>query len=236
MRLHHVVEGHGPPLVLSGSLGTTQAMWQPNASALAAHRLLVRYDHPGHGGSPAGPRTIEELAEGVLSLADALGLDRFAFCGLSLGGMVGMWLAAHEPDRIERLVVCCAAPYLPPREQWLERAATVREHGMGAVADVVLGRWFTERFTDRDRWRRMLLSIPPEGYARACDAIAALDLREDLPRINVPTTVILGSHDPVVGDENRRLLEQLGPVVELDAAHLANVEQPAAFAEAVLRG
>ena len=147
-----------------------------------------------------------------------------------------MLLGANSPDRVERLVLGCAAPALPPPEQWLERAAAVRELGTAAVADAVLARWFTERFADREPWRRMLLSTPPEGYARACEAIAALDLRDDLARINVPTTVILGSHDPVVGDANRRLLEQLGPVVELDAAHLANVEQPAAFAEAVLRG
>ena len=234
MRLHHVVEGHGPPLVLSGSLGTTQAMWQPNAAALAAHHLLVRYDHPGHGGSPAGPRTIEELAQGVLSLADALGLDRFAFCGLSLGGMVGMWLAAHVPERVERLVVACAAPYLPPAEQWLERAATVRGRGVEAVADAVVGRWFTEGFPDPAPWRRHLVATPAEGYARACEALAAMDLRAELARIEAPTTVILGRHDPVVSDASRRLLESLGPVVTLEAAHLANVEQPDAFSDTVL--
>ena len=194
----------------------------------------MRYDHPGHGDVPAGPRTIEGFAEAALAAADAVGLERFSFCGLSLGGMVGMWLAANVPERVERLVVACSAPFLPPAEQWLARAATVREHGVEAVADSVLGRWFTERFPDPEPWRLHLLATPPEGYARACEALAAMDLRDDLARIEAPTTVILGRHDPVVHEENRRLLATLGPVVTLEAAHLANVEQPDAFSDTVL--
>ena len=235
MTLHHVVDGDGPPLVLSSSLGTTHAMWDPNVRALAERHRVVRYDHPGHGRSPLGPNRIEGLARQVLALADGLGLARFAFCGLSLGGMVGIWLGANTPERLERLVLCCTAPRLPPREQWLERARAVRELGVDAIADAVVGRWFTERFGGyRERWRTLLASTPREGYARCCEAIAELDLRDDLARITLPTTVILGAHDPVVGDESRRLLAQAGRVVELDAAHLANVEQPRAFAAAVL--
>jgi 3-oxoadipate enol-lactonase len=237
MTLHHVVEGEGPPLVLASSLGTTHRLWEPNIAELSSRFRIVRYDHPGHGESPAGPSTIEGLAHAALGLLDELGLERVTFCGLSLGGMVAMWLAAHTPERIERLVLCSTAPRLAPAEQWLERAATVRQEGMGAIADAVLGRWFTPRFTgERERWRAMLLSTPPEGYARCCEAIAAMDLRQELRAIRVPTTVILGRHDPVIDDENRRLLVEVGPVVELDAAHLANVEQPEAFGEAVLVG
>jgi 3-oxoadipate enol-lactonase len=222
------------PLLLSSSLGTSQALWEPNLARLATRFDVVRYDHPGHGEAPAGPRTIEGFAQAALAAADGAGLGRFAFCGLSLGGMVGMWLAAHVPERIERLVVACSAPHLPPAEQWLDRAATVREHGVEAVADAVVGRWFTERFAERDAWRRHLVATPAEGYARACEALAAMDLRADLARIEAPTTVILGRHDPVVGNESRRLLEALGPVVTLDAAHLANVEQPDGFSDTVL--
>jgi 3-oxoadipate enol-lactonase len=234
VKLHHVVEGTGPPLVLASSLGTTHAMWEPNVAALVERHLVVRYDHPGHGRSPVGPSSVDGLGRAVLSLADELGLARFAFCGLSLGGMVGMWLGANAPERLDRLVLCCTAPQFPPPEFWLQRAAAVRQGGMEAVADVVIARWFTDRFTDREPWRRLFVSTPPEVYASCCEAIAATDLRDDLARINVPVTVILGAHDPVVGDDAKQLLAQLGPVVELDAAHLANVEQPAAFAEAVL--
>jgi 3-oxoadipate enol-lactonase len=234
LSLPHVVTGEGPPLVLSASLGTTHALWDPNVAALAARYRVVRYDHPGHGEAPPGPRTIEGLAREALSLLDELGLEGVTFCGLSLGGMVGMWLGAHAPERLERLVLCCTAPRLPPAEQWLERAATVRERGLEAIADAVVRRWFTPRFADdRERWRTMLLATPPEGYARACEAIAAMDLRPELRASKVPTTVILGRHDPVLGDENRSLLAEAGPVVELDAAHLANVEQPDEFVRAV---
>ncbi len=235
MTLHYVVEGEGEPLVLSSSLGTTHRLWDPNLDRLMGRFRIVRYDHPGHGGSPAGPRSIEGLAREALALVDELGVERFSFCGLSLGGMVGMWLGAHARGRLERLLLCCSAPHLPPREQWLERAATVRELGMDAVADAVVGRWFTPRFDgDVAPWREMLVSTPAEGYARACEAIAAMDLRDELRRIKVPTTVILGRQDPVVGDDGKRLLAQVGEVAELDAAHLANVEQPEAFNDVVL--
>jgi 3-oxoadipate enol-lactonase len=219
--------------VLASSLGTTHRMWDPNMDGLARRFRVVRYDHPGHGDSPPGPDSIEGLAREALTLADELGLERFVFCGLSLGGMVGMWLAART-DRLSRLILACTAPYLPPPEQWLERAATVRAHGVEAIADTVAARWFTARYRDVGAWRTVLASTPAEGYARACEAIAAMDLREDLARIRVRTTVILGAHDPVIDDANRQLLAQVGRVVELDAAHLANVEQPDAFNDAVL--
>jgi 3-oxoadipate enol-lactonase len=234
--LHHVIEGKGPPLVLAGSLGTTHRLWNAQVGILASHHLVVRYDHPGHGGSPPGPRTIEGLARDVLALADELGLRSFAFCGLSLGGMVGMWLAAHEPARITQLVLGCTAARLPPRRGWLERAATVRTYGVAAIADGVLGRWFTPRFRDVEPWRAMLVSTPREGYARCCEAIADVDLRDELAGIAAPTVVVLGRDDPVVDDVAKRELRAIRNVrvIELAAAHLANVEQPVAFANAVL--
>jgi 3-oxoadipate enol-lactonase len=232
--VHHVVDGEGPPLVLAGSLGTTHRMWDPNVAALARHFRVIRYDHPGHGASDTPPTGFHDLARAPLALADELGFERFAFCGLSLGGMIGIWLGAHAPSRIERLVLACTAPRLPPREQWLERAAVVRERGVEAVADVVVGRWFTPRFADAERWRAMLVATPSEGYARCCEAIADTDLRAELSRISLRPTVILGRHDPVVNEENRRLLAEVGETVELDAAHLANVEQPEAFNSAVM--
>lgn len=237
MSLHHVIDGEGSPLVLASSLGTTHRLWEPNLAALHSRFRVVRYDHPGHGESPPGPNTVEGLARAALGLLDGLGLGRVTFCGLSLGGMVAIWLGAHASERIERLVLSSTAPRLPPAEQWHERAAAVRREGMAAVADAVVGRWFTPRFAgDREPWRTMLVSTPPEGYARCCEAIAAMDLRSELRAIRVPITVIVGRHDPVIDVENRRLLGKAGPVVELDAAHLANVEQPKAFVDAVLAG
>jgi 3-oxoadipate enol-lactonase len=241
LTLRHVVEGEGPPLVLAASLGTTNRLWDPNVRVLAERFRVVRYDHPGHGGSPAGPRDVEGLARAALGLLDRLGLERVAFCGLSLGGMVGMWLAANVPHRLERLVLCCTAAHLPPREMWQERADTVRAESVAAIADTVVGRWFTPRFAGEHpetvrRYRDMLADTPSEGYARSCEAIRDLDLRADLARIEAPTTVVLGVHDPVVSEEAKRDLAGIpgARIVELDAAHLANVEQPDAFADALL--
>lgn len=234
MTVHHVVEGEGPALILSSSLGTTHRMWDPNVPALARRYRVVRYDHPGHGDSPPGPRTIEGLAREVLTLADDLDMKRFTFCGISLGGFLGIWLGANEPERLDRLFLCCTAPRLPPPQQWLDRAANVRARGVEIIADSVLARWFTSDFPDRARYRELLTSTPAEGYARCCEAIAPMDLREELRRIKVPTTVIFGRHDPVTGNEPRRLLAEVGEVVELDAAHLASVEAAGAFNEALL--
>jgi 3-oxoadipate enol-lactonase len=210
-------------------------MWDPNVAALATRYRVVRYDHPGHGESPTGANTIEGLARGVLALADELGLDRFTFCGISLGGFLGIWLGANAPERLDRLFLCCTAPRLPPPQQWLDRAANVRAHGVDFIADSVVERWFTPGFPDRARYRELLAATPAEGYARCCEAIAPMDLRDELARVKVPTTVIFGRHDPVTGDEPRRLLAELGDVVELDAAHLASVEAAGEFNEVLLR-
>jgi 3-oxoadipate enol-lactonase len=241
--IHHRLDGDGaaPVLVLSSSLGTTHEMWDPVVPALAARYHVLRYDHPGHGGSPAGPTTLEGIARAALGLLDELGLERVAFGGLSLGGMVGMWLGAHAPERVERLVLACTAPRLPPREFWQQRIETVRAEGVGAIADAVVARWFTPAWAEARpdvvrRYRELLASTPADGYARCCEAIRDMDLRPALARIQAPTTVVLGRHDPVVTDEARRDLAAIrgARVVELDAAHLASVERPDEFASAVL--
>ena len=241
MSLHHRFDGDAPVLALASSLGTTHAMWEPVVPLLAERSRILRFDLPGHGRSPVGPRSIEGLAGAVLDLLDELGLARVSFCGLSLGGMIGQWLGANTPERVERLVLACTAPRLPPPGFWQERAETVRARGVESVADVVVGRWFTDGFRDAQsetvrRYREMLAATDAEGYARCCEAIRDLDLRADLARIEAPTTVILGRHDPVIPDEGRDALARIrgARVVELEAAHLASVEQPEAFAAAVL--
>ena len=247
MKLHHVVEG--PPdaqaLVLSPSLGTTYAMWDPQASPLAERFRVVRYDRRGHGRSPVatGPTTIAALGADVVELLDDLGLERVSFCGLSIGGMVGMWLAGNVPERVDRLVLCCTAPSLPPSQQWVDRAAVVRADGVAAIAEATLGRWFRPSFHDEHpdvvaRFRAMLVSTPAEGYAACCDALASVDLTPSLAAIAAPTLVVSGSDDVVAPPDSGAALAAAIPgarqVVVRDAAHIANVEQPRAFTEAVI--
>jgi 3-oxoadipate enol-lactonase len=238
-QLHHVVAGDdgAPPVVFGNSLGSTLEMWDAQAEALCGRFRVVRYDARGHGGSPVppGPYTIDDLGGDLLELLDALELDRASLCGLSLGGMSAMWLAAHAPERVDRLVLVCTSPLLGPREMWDERAAMVRERGTEAVADGVVGRWFTPAFAEREpdlvaRMRAMVAATPREGYAACCEALRDMDLRTDLASVVAPTLVIGGADDPSTPpDEHARPLAEAiagaGIVVLEHAAHLANVEQ-----------
>jgi 3-oxoadipate enol-lactonase len=236
--LHYTDQGSSgaPTLVLGTSLGTTTAMWDPQVQAVEARYRLVTVDHRGHGGSEVvpGAATIADLAGDVLALLDRLGIQRCSWAGLSLGGMVGMWLAAHHPKRIERLALLSTAAYLPPAQAWRERAATVRTAGTGAVADTVVARWFTARFRERepavvDTHRAMLLSTPVEGYAACCEAIATMDLRRVLARVAAPTLVVAGADDPATpppfATEIAAGIPGARVEVVSDAAHLVNVEQ-----------
>lgn len=246
--LHYTLTGpeHAPVLVLGSSLGTTLGMWDPVAAALGDRFRLLRFDHRGHGGSavPPGPYALADLGRDVLWLLDLLGLDRVSYCGLSLGGMVGMWLAAHAPQRVDRLALCCTSAWLPPAEDWLQRAAAVRAGGTAAVADAVLGRWFSVAWASRHpaavaRARAMLLGIPAEGYAACCEAIAAMDLRPQLPAVAADTLVLTGGRDVATPPEHGAAIVRAVPrgrlVVLPEAAHLAAVEQPGTVA-ALLRG
>ena len=238
--LHHVEAGRadGPVVVLGTSLGTSTAMWEPQIPTLAERCRVVVLDHRGHGGSEVveGPATIDDLGGDVLAKLGQLGIDRFSWVGLSLGGMVGMWLATRQPERVERMALVCTAAHLPPAEGWLERAATVRRDGTAAIADVVVGRWFTPGFAARspavvDAHRAMLLATSPEGYASCCEAIAGMDLRRDLPAATVPTLVIAGAADPATPPSFAEEIAGGIPGARLevvpDAAHLASVERPA---------
>jgi 3-oxoadipate enol-lactonase len=226
------------PLVLGPSLGTTTDMWQPQTPTLAEHFRVVRFDLPGHGGSPAQPvpRTIADLGTRVLSTLDAASIGRASYVGLSLGGMVGMWLAAHAPERIDRLVLLCTSARLGPPEYWHARAEAVSAKGMDAIADSVPVRWFTPTFRSGypvvyERYRDMLRSSKPDGYAACCAVIAAMDLRADLGRIEADTLVIAGADDEAIPVTHAALIAEAIPGARLevvaDAAHLANVEQPA---------
>jgi 3-oxoadipate enol-lactonase len=217
-------------VVLSGSLGSTAAMWDPQLPALREHEVIA-VEHPGHGGAPVSDaQSVDDLAAHVLETVDA---DTFSFVGLSLGGAVGMRLALDAPERIDRLVLACTAPRFGEPAGWEERAATVRARGLAPVADLVLPRWFTPAFDDVERYRAMMLSIDPEGYARCCELLARFDVEAELAAISVPTLVISGAEDPTTPPATGAAIASRIPgarheVIDV-AAHLANVERPDAF-------
>jgi 3-oxoadipate enol-lactonase len=247
VELYHRLDGpdQAPVLVLGSSLGTTHAMWDDQLPAFTERFRMLRYDTRGHGGSPApdGPYTLADLGSDLLALLDRLELERVSFCGLSIGGMIGMWAASEAPERFDRLVLCCTVPYFPPRELWDERAATVRTRGMEPLVDAAIERWLPDAVRKshpeaEQRLRAMLRSTAPEGYAGCCEAIRDMDLRERLGAIEAPALVIAGAEDPSTPPERvRELAEAIhgARYVELrQAAHIANMAQPDAFADAVL--
>ncbi len=236
-----------PPLLLGGSLGTSLAMWQPLLTALgeapAGPIRAIPFDHRGHGRSPRGeddPPSIAAMGADVLALLDRLGLARASYAGLSIGGMVGIWLAANAPERIDRLTLICTSAHLPPADAWRARAATVRAAGTTApIADAVVARWLTPAYAQAnpattDGLRAMLLASPPDGYADACEAIAAMDLRGDLPRIDAPTLVISGREDEAIPPAHGEQLAAAIPGATFHllspAAHIGAVEQAPAVA------
>lgn len=236
--VHHVAEGpaDAPVLVFGNSLGSTLEMWDPQVPRLAERFRVVRYDLRGHGDSPVppGPYDVDALGHDLVALLDRLGIQRASLVGLSLGGLLSMWVASAAPERVDRLVLCCTSATFAPPEPWRERAALVRARGMDAVADVVVGRWFTPDFAAAHpdvvrRMRAMIASTPPAGYAACCEAVGAADLRPALGAIRAPTLVIGGAEDPAVPRERSEELAHGIPNAHLEfvpAAHLANVEQP----------
>jgi 3-oxoadipate enol-lactonase/4-carboxymuconolactone decarboxylase len=243
MTVYYEVSGpaDGTPVVLSGSLGSDVRMWEPQVEPLtAAGFRVIRYDHRGHGRSPApdGPYTLAELAADALELLDRLELRRVSWVGLSLGGMVGMWLAAHEPSRLERLVLCCTSASLGPASMWQERAATARTAGLETLAEQVVSRWVTPAFASAHpstvTWlREMVAGHSPEGYASCCTAIEQMSIVDSLPTISAPTLVIAGADDPATPPDHGQRIADAVPGARLavvpGAAHLGNVEQPTAF-------
>jgi 3-oxoadipate enol-lactonase len=237
--LHHTFagpEGAGV-VVLSNSLGTTLEMWEPQAGALAREWRLLRYDLRGHGRSPVPetPYSIADLGSDLIGLLDRNGIERASLCGVSLGGMVSMWVAAHAPERVDRLVLCSTSAIMGPPESWTERAALVRRAGTGAVADSVVARWFTPAFAVAEpevvaAIRGQLAASPPEGYAGCCEAIREMDQRPDLPSITAPTLVIAAEADPSTPPSHARTIAGLIPGARLEmlhrGAHLVNVEAP----------
>ncbi|KPH98993.1 3-oxoadipate enol-lactonase [Actinobacteria bacterium OK074] len=237
--LHHRAEGPptAPPLLLGPSLGTSYALWDAVAPELSITHRVLRWDLPGHGGSAAdliGPgATVADLAALVLELADTLGVDRFAYAGVSLGGAVGLHLAVHHPERVSSLAAICSSAHFNGERPWRERAERVRAEGLAKLADAADSRWFTPGFTV-PRLVEDHRTADPDAYAACCDALASYDLRAELPSITAPTLLIAGREDPATPPAHLREIADAvsgATLVELPgASHLA----PAQCPEAVL--
>lgn len=246
--LYYRIDGadHRPAIVLSHPLGLDHGMWDAQAADLAAHFRVIRYDSRGHGASTvtAGDYTVERLARDVLALADALAIREFAFCGLSLGGMVGQWLAVHASERVTHLVLANTTARVSDPAAMEARRKAVLDGGMSAVADVVLSRFFLPASIHRNlpvvaAARRTVLATSPVGYAACCAAIRDVDQRDALARITTPTLIISGDHDvSMPWDSHSGMLAssiQAATVVRLPTAHVSNLEQPRSFSAALFR-
>ena len=236
-RLGHRLDGpdDAPVVVFGPSLGADLTMWDEQAGALRDDFRVLRFDHRGHGGSevPDGPYSVADLGGDVLGLLDRLGVARFSYVGLSLGGIVGQWLAVEAGERLDRLALLCTAPSFPPASEWHDRAALVRRSGCCAVSEAVVGRWLTPAYANRRqetvaRLQAMVSATPAEGYAGCCEALAEADMNPILGRIQAPTLVLSGSDDPVAPPATGEALAASISFAEsrvVEAAHLANVER-----------
>ena len=245
--LHYEIAGDdgAPPLLLSNSLGTTLDMWEPQLAALASRFRVIRYDSRGHGRSQTtpGPYSIDRLARDAVALLDRLAIGRAHFCGLSMGGMVGLWLGIHAPERLDRLAVANTAAKIGTSDMWNTRIDAVQKGGMAAIASAVLARFFSPTLLEQPtpmilRIREAFLNTSPEGYVACCAAVRDMDQRYSLSRIHVPTLVIAGSGDMATPPaEGRYIAEQVhrGRYVELPATHLSNVQSAPAFAQALVQ-
>jgi 3-oxoadipate enol-lactonase len=232
-------------VVLSNSLGTNLSMWDTQAPALTEKFRVLRYDTRGQGLSTVtpGPYTMDGLGRDVIAILDALKIENAYFCGLSMGGMIGQWLSLNAPNRLKGLVLCNTAARIGSAETWNARITNVQERGMAAIATTVVLRWFSENYVKKspevvESMRQMLLKAPPEGYAACCAAIRDVDQREAIARVNVRTLVIAGAQDPVIPPADARFVADKiagAKYVELEAAHLSNIEAAPQFTEALLK-
>jgi 3-oxoadipate enol-lactonase len=232
--LAFVDEGSGFPLLMGSSLGTDSRLWAQVASSLTDSRRVIRYDHRGHGSSPvpAGDYTLEQIATDALELMDSLGIERADYCGVSMGGMVGMWLAANHPSRIRR-----TSAHMAPQQPWIDRAALVRAEGMASVAQPTLERWLTPEFLAANSpavmvTRDQLMGTDPQGYAGCAMAVGEMDLRADLSSISAPTLVIVAEDDPSTPPSHGEFIAESiagSQLARVPGRHLALVEHPEQF-------
>jgi 3-oxoadipate enol-lactonase len=240
-RIHYAIEGvdSAPVLAFSNSLGTNYSMWDPQAHELRKKFRILRYDTRGHGESAVlpGPDAIEQLGNDFLGLLDELHLGTAHFCGLSMGGMIGMWLGIHVPSRLHKLVLCNTGAKIGTEESWRSRIEAVQKGGMKSIASGVMERWFTATFRANEpatvaRIQKILEETDPEGYVACCAAVRDYDCREQLQKISTQTLVITGAHDPATPPGDGRFVAAHIPGAkhaELNAAHLSNIEDGARF-------
>jgi 3-oxoadipate enol-lactonase len=233
-----------PVLMLCNSLGTDLHMWDPQVEPFTQVFQLVRYDRRGHGksGAPKGPYTMDMLGRDALAIMDGLGLKKVSWCGLSMGGMVGQWLGANAPERIERLVLSNTNCYYPVKDPWNDRIKLVSDKGLAAIVGPNMERWFTKEFREREpatiaRMTEMFVKTDVEGYVGCMEAIRNIDHRPLLPKIKAPTLVIAGRFDPATPLPGNEFIRDHIPgakLAVLDAAHIANMELQQAYADTVL--
>lgn len=245
-QIHYQLSGteNRPTLVLSNSLGTNFAMWDPQMAEFTKQFRVLRYDTRGHGRSQVapGPYNFDMLGRDVLGLADELGIGKFSFCGLSMGGVIGMWLGMNASYRLQKLVLCSTAPKIGKADTWNARIEQVRKAGTKSIATATMERWFTTSFREREpdvvaRVRNMIEGTDKEAYIACCEALRDTDLRESLRSIRTPTLVISGTHDPATTPADGRFTAEQIPgarYAELDAAHMSNVERQKEFTNVVL--
>jgi 3-oxoadipate enol-lactonase len=244
-RINYELTGpaNAPALVLSNSLGSNFGMWDAQMPALAKTYRVLRYDTRGHGQSEVtpGPYTFEQLARDVLALADSLNIDTFSFCGLSMGGVTGLWIALHEVKRLHKLVLCSTGAKIGTADAWNARIEAVRKNGTKSIAAATMERWFTAPFREREpqtieRIQNTLANTDSEGYIACCEALRDTDLRNQVASISVPTLVISATHDPAAPPSDGQFLAKKSAAsryLELDAAHLSNIEQSEKFTHEV---
>ncbi|MFV5463638.1 3-oxoadipate enol-lactonase, partial [Acinetobacter sp. 207] len=230
-------------LIFSNSLGTNFKMWQAQIDFFQQDFFVICYDTRGHGASsaPQGPYSIDQLGQDVVNLLDHLNVEKAAFCGISMGGLTGQWLAIHRPERFNQVVVCNTAAKIGQEQAWNDRAALVREQGLQPIASTAASRWFTEPFiqsnaTVVNNLQNDLAAGSAEGYASCCEALAKADVREQLKDITVPVLVVAGQQDPVTTVvDGQFMVERIAnsQLFEINASHISNVELPNEFNQAV---
>ncbi|MCD0188102.1 3-oxoadipate enol-lactonase [Acinetobacter sp. PW68] len=232
-----------PALIFSNSLGTNFKMWQAQIDFFQQDFFVICYDTRGHGASsaPQGPYSIDQLGQDVVNLLDHLNVEKAAFCGISMGGLTGQWLAIHRPERFNQVVVCNTAAKIGQEQAWNDRAALVREQGLQPIASTAASRWFTEPFiqsnaTVVNNLQNDLAAGSAEGYASCCEALAKADVREQLKDITVPVLVVAGQQDPITTVADAQfMVERIAnsQLFEINASHISNVELPNEFNQSV---